>query len=77
MAKAQHLAVFEVAPEATNINDPAVYRDDIIGFRNVDARCIAKAGEMFELLERVAETAVGDLRLQAERIIQEICEPCK
>lgn len=35
------VAIFEVCPEAMSIDDPRVYRDDIIGFRNGNAEFIA------------------------------------
>ncbi len=41
MAKASEVPVFEVAPNATSRDDPAVYRSDIVGFRNPDATYIA------------------------------------
>lgn len=40
---AEDIAVYEVAPNATRRSDPAVYRGDIVGFRNADAEFIAHA----------------------------------
>ncbi|MEV6226522.1 hypothetical protein AB0L88_01365 [Saccharopolyspora shandongensis] len=40
LVPARDQAVFEVAPNATSRKDPAVYRADIAGIRNPDARFI-------------------------------------
>lgn len=42
---ARELAVFEVAPQATERSDPKVYRADIIDIRHPDAQFIAAARE--------------------------------
>jgi hypothetical protein len=47
-------AVYEVAPSATDINDPRLYRKDIIGIRNPDAEFLAHSREdIDDLLKEV------------------------
>jgi hypothetical protein len=60
LIEARKLAVFEVAPNATDREDPAVYRADITGIRHPDAAFIAASREDVRRLLRVVE-AVRDL----------------
>lgn len=51
---ARGLVVYEVAPNATDRNDPDVYRADITGIRHPDAELIAEAPRLLaELLPEV------------------------
>ena len=43
MTKASEVPIFEVCRDATSIDDPRVYRGDIVGFRNADATFIANS----------------------------------
>lgn len=53
---ARELAVYEVAPQATERSDPKVYRADIIDIRHPDARFIAAAREAVPaLIARIRE----------------------
>jgi hypothetical protein len=48
---ARDLVVYEVAPNATHRDDPAVYRADVVGIRHPDAELIAEAPKLLaELL---------------------------
>lgn len=53
MLLASELCIFEVCREATSKDDPRVYRDDIIGFRNADAELLAIAPEMADEIARL------------------------
>lgn len=48
--KASEIPIYEVAPRAVDKNDPAVYRQDVIGFRNADADFIAHSREDIDWL---------------------------
>lgn len=55
MRNAEHLAVYEVCPEAECRSDPRVYRGDIIGLLHPDAEFIASARQdIADLLAYVA-----------------------
>lgn len=67
--RARDLAIFEVAPNATNRDDPRVYRADVVGIRHPDAEFMAAAHPavvlalIAELREaRVALRAAGGVR---------------
>jgi hypothetical protein len=53
------MAIFEVCPSATRADDPRVYRDNIIGFRNGNAEFIAHArqdiDDLLSLVEELQE----------------------
>lgn len=43
MMLASEVPVFEVCRDATTVEDPRVYRADVVGFRNADAEFIARS----------------------------------
>jgi hypothetical protein len=76
MVKARDLAIYEVCPDATDENDPRLYRHDITGFRNADAEFIAAAPRLVASLAATLE-AVAALHIEdpsAQR--QGWCEHC-
>ena len=57
ITRADELAIFAVAPEATSAQDPRVYRTDVCGIRNPVATYLAAVdpSTVLALLTRVAE----------------------
>lgn len=75
---ARDRVVYEVAPQATTRDDPAVYRADIVGIRHPDAEFIAAARTAVPRL--VAMVRERDERIEAARAlhgsIEGLCETC-
>lgn len=59
MHKASEIPIYEVAPHAADKNDPSVYRQDIIGFRNADADFIAHSREDIDILLAEVDRLAG------------------
>lgn len=63
LVPARELAIYEVNRQATDYNDPSLYRHDIVGFRSPDADFIAHSREDVDtLLEYIyhLEQLVGE-----------------
>ncbi|MHA3723797.1 hypothetical protein ACXR2T_07950 [Leucobacter sp. HY1910] len=73
LENARDLAVYEVAPEATDREDPRVYRADVVGIRHPDATYLAAAhpDAIRSLIARLraAEQAIARVRaLERHRV---------
>lgn len=63
LVNARDLAIYEVAPNATSREDPAVYRADITGIRHPDAKFIAAASPE-AVLALIEQLRAAEQRIQ-------------
>jgi hypothetical protein len=66
---ASELAIFEVCRDATSLDDPRVYRDNIVGFRSANAMFIAHARQdVDDLLAYIneLEQELTEVRVESE-----------
>jgi hypothetical protein len=68
MCPARDLAVFEVAPSATERTDPRVYRADISAIRHPDAEFIAAAPQYVRALLDLVDTLHTKLQITEQRL---------
>lgn len=54
MHRADELVTYEVFPDAKSPDDPRLYRHDIVDINHPDARLIAAAPDMYEMLKTIS-----------------------
>lgn len=70
---ARELAIFQVCPDATDREDPRVYRADIIGLRNANAVFIAAARQDVDDLVDALDAARAELAATAADLARARC----